>query len=91
MLILSFKARHDGAIAAIQDDRLLFSLEAEKDSNPRYNKITPQLLVEPGALLEQVPDVIAASEWLKGVCDDAQEDDGGISKTCGGCFFHLCK
>jgi predicted NodU family carbamoyl transferase len=86
MLILSFKPGHDGTIAAIQDGRLLFSLEAEKDSNPRYNKITPELLVEAGALLERVPDVIAVSGWFKGVRDDAQVDDGGIWGTSGGYF-----
>ncbi len=34
MLILGFKEGHDGAVAAIEDGRLLFSLEAEKDSFP---------------------------------------------------------
>ena len=36
MLVVALKPGHDGAIAAIEDDRLLFSLESEKDSFPRH-------------------------------------------------------
>jgi len=36
--ILSYNPGHDGAVAFIEDFRLQFSLEAEKDSNYRYSE-----------------------------------------------------
>src|ERR1700726_2390732 len=44
MLILSMKEGHDGGIAAIEDGRLLFALEAEKDNYPRYERVTGELM-----------------------------------------------
>ena len=38
MKILSYNPGHDGAVAFIEDFRLQFSLEAEKDSNYRYSE-----------------------------------------------------
>lgn len=66
MLTLSFKPGHDGTLAAIEDGRLLFSLEAEKDSFPRFERITPELITLAASHLEQIPDVVAISGWVKG-------------------------
>ena len=66
MLILSFKPGHDGAMAAVQDGKLLFSLEAEKDSFPRYDRITPELIALAASKLDAIPDVIAIGGWVKG-------------------------
>ena len=40
MKILSYNPGHDGAIAFLQDARLMMSIEAEKDSNYRYSPIS---------------------------------------------------
>jgi len=41
MRILSYNPGHDGAVAYLQDGRLVFSIEAEKDSNWRYMPASP--------------------------------------------------
>ncbi|MGV9311911.1 carbamoyltransferase C-terminal domain-containing protein [Streptomyces sp. NPDC003691] len=66
MLILSFKEGHDGAIAAVEDGRLLFSLEAEKDSFLRYSNPTAEVFALAAERLDRQPDVIAMSGWIKG-------------------------
>lgn len=66
MLFLSQKPGHDGSIALITDGRLEFSLEAEKDSFPRYSQTTPSLTVEALSLMDEVPDVLCLSGWVKG-------------------------
>jgi hydroxymethyl cephem carbamoyltransferase len=66
MLVLAFKEGHDSAIAAIDDGRLLFSLEAEKDSFPRYNSLTAEVLQAAAERLDRLPDVVAVGGWVKG-------------------------
>ncbi|MFI0980567.1 carbamoyltransferase C-terminal domain-containing protein [Streptomyces sp. NPDC021093] len=66
MLILGFKEGHDGAIAAIEDGRLLFSLEAEKDSFPRYDRLTADVLLRATEKLGRIPDALAVGGWVKG-------------------------
>lgn len=66
MLILSFKEGHDGAVAAIEDGHLLFSMEAEKDSYPRYDRLTAELLLRAADRLPRQPDVVAVGGWVKG-------------------------
>lgn len=66
MLILGFKEGHDGAIAAIEDGRLLFSLEAEKDSFPRYDSLTAEVLLAAARRLDRMPDAVAVGGWVKG-------------------------
>ena len=66
MLILSFKEGHDGAIVAIEDGELLFSLEAEKDSFPRYDRITTDVILAAANRLDRLPDVVAVGGWVKG-------------------------
>ncbi|MET8975795.1 carbamoyltransferase C-terminal domain-containing protein [Streptomyces sp. NPDC004539] len=66
MLILSLKEGHDGAIAAVEDGRLLFSLEAEKDSFARYSNVTAEVFAVAAERLDRQPDVVAVSGWIKG-------------------------
>jgi hydroxymethyl cephem carbamoyltransferase len=63
--VLSVKPGHDGTIAFISDGRLVFSLEAEKDSFPRYSDVTAQLLIDAMTMAPAVPDVLAVSGWHK--------------------------
>lgn len=63
MLVVAFKPGHDGSVAAIQDGRVLFSLEAEKDSFARFSVLTPVTLLEMAAELGELPDVVALSGW----------------------------
>ncbi len=66
MLILSFKEGHDGAVVALEDGELLFSLEAEKDSYPRYDRLTADLLLRAAERLDRHPDAVAVGGWVKG-------------------------
>ncbi len=66
MTILSLKPGHDGNIAALRDGRLLFSLESEKDSFPRYADLTPTAILRGLSLLDEPPDIIALGGWVKG-------------------------
>jgi predicted NodU family carbamoyl transferase len=66
MLILSIKEGHDGGIAAIEDGKLLFALEAEKDNWPRYDRVTGELMVRAAGMLDRQPDVVALGGWIKG-------------------------
>ncbi len=66
MRILSFKPGHDGAIAFINKSSLIFSLEGEKNSFTRYEKITPDTFLNAMTYLKEIPDVIAISGWVRG-------------------------
>ncbi len=65
MRIFAYKPGHDGHVALIDDGRLVFSIEAEKDSGPRYAPLTTELLFHGLSLVEGPPDVIATSGWMK--------------------------
>ncbi|MDH6575306.1 carbamoyltransferase C-terminal domain-containing protein [Kitasatospora sp. MAP5-34] len=65
MLILALKPGHDGAIAAIRDGRLLFSIEAEKDSYRRYTDLTAATVLAAAELCDQIPDVVALGGWYR--------------------------
>jgi predicted NodU family carbamoyl transferase len=67
MLILGLKEGHDGGIVAIEDGKLLFALEAEKDNYPRYERVTAELITRAAGMLDRVPDVVALSGWVKGL------------------------
>jgi hydroxymethyl cephem carbamoyltransferase len=58
---------HDGAICAIEDRKLLFYLESEKDSFQRHAKISPMTIFDAMEQLDTIPDVIAfggsVKEW----------------------------
>jgi hydroxymethyl cephem carbamoyltransferase len=84
VLIVSFKPGHDGAVAVIQDSRLLFSLEPEKDSHKRYSPLTPTTLIDVAQQLGGIPDVIAVGGWHKrgsGGWLDVGTGYSGIDKT----------
>jgi hydroxymethyl cephem carbamoyltransferase len=65
MLVLAVKPGHDGSVAAVEDGKLLFSLESEKDSCQRYLSAQPTTLLELAEHLGSFPDVIALSGWPK--------------------------
>ncbi len=66
MLILAIKPDHDGAVAAVEDRKLLFSLESEKDTFHRHAQLTPTTVLELAQRLDRVPDVIALGGWGRG-------------------------
>ena len=63
MNILSYNPGHDGAIAYLKDDRLLLSIEAEKDSNWRYSPISTRDVFDALGELDEIPDVICTGGW----------------------------
>lgn len=65
MLTMAIKPGHDGAIAVVEDGRLLWCLEAEKDSFPRYAQLTPTTLLAVAERLGRIPDIVALGGWSK--------------------------
>lgn len=63
MKFLSYNPGHDGAVAFLDDSRLIFSVEAEKDSNYRYSAISVAGFLDALGQLNAVPDVICMSGW----------------------------
>jgi len=63
MKILSYNPGHDGAIAYIKDGQLLFSIEAEKNSNYRYSPISSPDVFRILGELDEIPDVICTGGW----------------------------
>lgn len=63
MKILSYNPGHDGAIAYLQDARLVVSIEAEKDSNYRYSPISSHDVFNVLGELDEIPDVICTGGW----------------------------
>ncbi|MDF5807217.1 hypothetical protein P4123_02010 [Pseudomonas aeruginosa] len=63
MKILSYNPGHDGAIALLQDGRLILSIEAEKNSNYRYSSLAIPDVLDAIGELEDIPDVICAGGW----------------------------
>lgn len=63
MNILSYNPGHDGAIAYLKDAHLLFSVEAEKNSNWRYSPISTRDVFDVLAELDEIPDVICTGGW----------------------------
>jgi hydroxymethyl cephem carbamoyltransferase len=85
VLIVAFKPGHDGSVAAIGDGRLLFSLEAEKDSYARYSLLSPVTLLELADELNETPDVVALSGWQSKV--EAGERAVDVRGTFGAGYF----
>lgn len=65
MRILAMKPGHDGSVVYVEDGRLVFSLEAEKDSFPRFTELTASVVQEAMTLAPALPDVIALGGWHK--------------------------
>ncbi|PHS79662.1 MAG: proline dehydrogenase [Rhodospirillaceae bacterium] len=77
MKILSYKPGHDGHIAYINEGRLEFSIEAEKDSWPRYASVSPSLHLRCLEYVDDIPDTISISGWVKGVHSISAPVEGG--------------
>ena len=63
MNFLSYNPGHDGAIAFLYDSHLIFSIEAEKDSNYRHSAISITEVLGAIGELDEIPDVICAGGW----------------------------
>lgn len=63
MNILSYNPGHDGTIAYLKDANLLFSIEAEKNSNYRYSPISSHDVFSVLGELDEIPDVICTGGW----------------------------
>lgn len=63
MLIIALKPGHDGTITAIENGRLLYSLEAEKNSFARYSTLSPDVILEFAAHVGDLPDIVAVGGW----------------------------
>ncbi len=63
MLVVALKPGHDGGVAAIEDRRLLYSLESEKDSRLRYSPLHPATVLDLAERLGDLPDVVALGGW----------------------------
>lgn len=63
MKIISINPGHDGAIAYLRDAKLIFSIEAEKDSNYRYSPISSSDVFKVLGELDEIPDVVSAGGW----------------------------
>jgi predicted NodU family carbamoyl transferase len=61
--ILSYNPGHDGAVVHVRDGRLVFSVEAEKDSNWRYTPLGSRELLDAFGRLDEVPDVVCTGGW----------------------------
>jgi predicted NodU family carbamoyl transferase len=77
MKILSYNPGHDGAFTYVEDGRLifyieaeknynLFSIEAEKNSNYRYSSLSVPDAFDALAELQVVPDVLCKGGWWPG-------------------------
>lgn len=65
MLIVAVNPGHDGAIAAVGDRELLYSIESEKDTFPRHEPVTPMSILSLAEQIGALPDVIAVGGWTK--------------------------
>ncbi len=87
MRILAYNSGHDGAIAYLQDSQLVFSLEAEKNSNWRYSPISSHDVFETLGDLKEIPDVICAGGWwhsdqyMNSHRTHAHAEYGGLAKS----------
>lgn len=63
MKILSYNPGHDGAIAYVQDTRLIFSIESEKNSNYRYSPVSSHDVFNVLGEIDEIPDVICTGGW----------------------------
>lgn len=61
MKILAINPGHDGAVALLDDGKLVFSLEAEKDSKDRYAPLSALDVLQGIGELDAAPDAIGVS------------------------------
>jgi predicted NodU family carbamoyl transferase len=83
-LILAVNPGHDGAVAAIQDQRLLFSWEAEQDSHARHMPASAPFLLNVMGALDRFPAVLARSGWSRDILNYERRDLSyhGIEDGC---------
>ncbi|MEU8004206.1 hypothetical protein AB0B66_23880 [Catellatospora sp. NPDC049111] len=62
---MAIKPGHDGSIAEVEGGRMLWCLESEKDTFPRYSPVTPTTLLAAARLLPRIPDVVALGGWAR--------------------------
>jgi len=67
MRIVSVNPGHDGAVVLVEDGRLVYSIEAEKDSFSRHSPISTATLVHALTLAGEIPDAIAIGGWHGGL------------------------
>jgi carbamoyltransferase len=90
MLICGIKISHDGGIAVIENNRLLFSIEIEKLQNaPRYSSLgdlgrVTQILYAEGLKPSDVDQFVIDGWFLKGVDDTEVSDPSLLMKRGGG-------
>jgi predicted NodU family carbamoyl transferase len=65
MRILSYNPGHDGAVAYLRDGQLVFSIEAEKDSNYRYMPVSADDVLAGLGLVDEIPDVVCVGGWWR--------------------------
>ena len=76
MRILGINPGHDGSVVLLEDGKLVFSFEAEKDTNERHAELSNDCLGRGVAALSGTPDVLAIGGWWErnpgyfGVGDD---------------------
>jgi len=63
MKILSYNPGHDGAVAYLEDGRLVVSIEAEKHSRYRHSSLSVSDVFDAFADLNDAPDVLCRSGW----------------------------
>ena len=63
MIILSYNPGHDGALAYLEDGRLVASVEAEKNSRYRYSPLSVPDVFNIFNELKDVPDALCISGW----------------------------
>ncbi len=61
--IVGLNPSHDGSIAWIEDQRLTFSVEAEKNSHERHARLSLTQFLESVERITEIPDVIAVGGW----------------------------
>lgn len=63
--VLGVKPGHDGGVAWLKGSQLLFSLEGEKDSFPRYSPLTSEVVRVASEMVDEVPSLVAWGGWFK--------------------------
>jgi predicted NodU family carbamoyl transferase len=63
MRILAINSNHDGAVAIVNDGKLLAYVEAQKDNRVRYSHLTEDCITKALRYLDGDPDVFAVSGW----------------------------
>jgi hydroxymethyl cephem carbamoyltransferase len=66
MRILAFNAGHDGAAVFVHDGSLVFSYESEQNGFRRHATLTASTVVNGLAGIDELPEIIAVSGWVKG-------------------------